>query len=370
MKHIRRQGGQIVLICLFAALGAAGSGCGGCPSPPGAPIPRELRMTNMPTYVIEPPDILLLMTMSVIPKSPYHLKPMDALSIQVTGTVRDREIYGLYPIDPSGNVNLGLGFGTVAVEGLTVDEASQRIQDHLGKILKGPSVSVSLGQSRAMMQINGPHLVRQDGTISLGIYGEVYLTNMTLAQAKKAIEDHLSEYVQKPEVSVDVFIYNSKWYYVIEDRAGFGQMIFRMPITGRDTVLDALSQMFGTWFMASNKNIWLARPNGADPDKFQIFPINLAGVTMGGSPATNYQLLPGDRIFVNSNPWIAANIKINRFWGPIRSMYENVFGFTVLGSSTVSAVDGTIKLLSTPVSTGTTGTQLPGGIGSVGILGR
>lgn len=327
-------------------------------------------MTTMQSYFIEPPDILLLQTMAVIPKSPYHLKTLDALSIQVTGTVKEREIYGLYPIDPSGSVNLGLGYGTVQVEGMTVEEAEQKIKDHLSKILKDITVNVSLGQSRAMQQINGIHLVRQDGTISLGTYGEVYVTNMTLAQARKAVEDHLSEFVQKPEISLDVYVYNSKWYYVIEDRAGFGQMVMRLPITGNDTVLNALSSLFGTWFMSSNKHMWLARPNGADPDKYQIFPINWPALTMGGSPATNYQLLPGDRIFVNSNPWMRAEIKSSRFWGPIMTNLNMIFNVPLLGSSTISAVTGTQRLLQGPVGGSITGTQLPGGIGSVGILGR
>jgi polysaccharide export outer membrane protein len=327
-------------------------------------------MTNMPTYVIEPPDILLLQTMSVVPKTPYHLKPGDGLFIQVSGTVREREIYGLYMIEPSGTVNLGLGYGTVQVDELTVDEAQQKIQDHLGKILKAATAQVSLGQSRAMQQISGIHLVRQDGTISLGLYGSVNVTNLTLEQARHAIEEHLSQFVQRPEVAVDVYVYNSKWYYIILDRAGQGQSVYRLPITGKETVLDALSNTFGTTAFPSYKEFWLARPNGADPNKFQLFPINWLAITMGASPATNYQLLPGDRIFVGANRWVAATVKINRFWGPSQAMLNSFFGQETLGASGISAMDGTVRLLAQPANSAATGTLLPGGIGSVGIVGR
>jgi polysaccharide export outer membrane protein len=309
--------------------------------------------------------------MNVVPKPPYHLKPLDALIIQVTGTPKEREIYGLFPIEPSGTVNLGVGYGTVEVSGLTIEDAQKKVLDHLRKILRAVDVQVSLGSSRAMQQISGVHLVRQDGTVSMGLYGDVYVTNMTLAQAKKAIEEHLSEFVLTPEISLDVYVYNSKWYYIIEDRAGFGQTVIRLPITGRDTVLDALSNLGGTFFMSSNRYIWLARPNGADPNKFQIFPINWPALTQGASPATNYQLLPGDRLFVQSNPLLKANNRLNQLFAPERTMADAVFGLTVLGTSTVSAVEGTHLLFKgASAGTGATGTILPGGVGSVGIVGR
>lgn len=370
MNHLRRHWGRIVLPVILCGIYASTSGCGAgskCPPPPGAPIPFEKHMTTLPTYVIEPPDILLITTMSVVPKPPYHIKPLDSLAIQVSGTVKEKEIYGLYPIEPGGTVNLGLGFGAVQVAGLTIEEAQQKVQDHLGKILKNATVQVSLGQSRAMMQISGPHLVRQDGTISMGLYGSLYITNMTLEQAKQAIEEHLSTYVLKPEIALDVYVYNSKWYYIIMDRAGFGQTVIRLPITGRDTVLDALSTMGGTFSSSSDRYMWLARPNAANPDKYQMFPINWPALTQGGSPSTNYQLMPGDRLYVQSNPLIKANTRISQFWAPIMSEFNNLFGLTVLGTSTVSAVAGTAELLR---GSGATGAILPGGVGTVGIVGR
>ncbi len=364
MNHIRRHWGRIVLPCILCGICAVASGCGSgrCPCPAELPLPREKRMTTMPPYVIEPPDILIVQTMNVVPKPPYHLKPMDSLAIRVEGTVREREIFGLYPIEPGGTINLGgQGYGNVQVAGMTIEEAQTAIQNHLGKILKNANVQVSLGQSRAMMQISGIHLVRQDGTIGMGVYGSVYVANMTLDQAKQAIEEHLSQYVLQPEISLDVYVYNSKWYYIIEDRAGLGQTVMRLPITGRDTVLDAVSNMFGTFYMSSNKHMWLARPNAADPNKFQIFPINWPAVTQGGSVGTNYQLLPGDRLFVNSNPLIMANNRLNQFWAPIMTTFNNIFGLTLTGTSAVGAIEG----VSLEFRNGASNVIAPG-IGAVG----
>ena len=366
MKHTRRCGIQLFLPCLLWGISAAGLGCGGrgASCPQEAPLPRELRMTTHPPYHIEPPDILLITTLRVVPKPPYRVAPLDGLVIQVTGTVKEKEIWGMYIIDPSGNVDLGVGNGTVQVDGMTIQEAKEAIQTHLSKLYKDATATVSLGQSRAMQQINGVHLVRQDGTVSMGNYGSVYIANMTIDDARKAIEDHLSQYVLKPEISLDVYIYNSKFYYLIMDRAGMGQTVSRMPITGRETVLDALSNMYGTWFLSSNRYMWLARPNGQDPTKFQIFPIDWPAITKGGSPFTNYQLLPGDRLYVQSNPLMRWNIRISQFFGPLQNTMNTLFGLTLLGNSGVAGIEGTSLMFRNGASTVLT----PGGAGAVGVL--
>src|SRR5205823_9510052 len=112
----------------------------------------------------------------------------------------------------------------------TPDEAQRVIRRHLSKILKDdPQVTVALAQFRGMQQIRGEHLVRPDGTVSLGTYGSVYVAGLSLGQAKCVIEKHLSEYLVNPQISIDVFAYNSKVFYVIFDGGGFGPQIYRLP---------------------------------------------------------------------------------------------------------------------------------------------
>lgn len=337
----REQGNWRFVTWLVWGMCVAGAGCGkgGGAVPTQEPIPRELRMTTLPPYVIEPPDILIVSTLRVVPKPPYHVQPLDGLFVSATNTLKEGDINGIYIIDPDGTINLGPGYGRVAVSGMTIEEAQKAVQDYLGTILKAPTVHVMLAQSRAMQQIQGDHLVRQDGTIGMGVYGSVYVTGMTLDQARKAIETHLSQFVLQPEISLDVYSYNSKWYYVIQDRAGWGQTVIRFPITGRDTVLDALSHMYGVGFFNSKRYMWLARPNGQDPNQMQIFPINWMALTMGGSPATNYQLMPGDRLYVQSNPLMLANNRLSQFLAPI----ERALGFDLLGTAAVSSTVGVVS---------------------------
>lgn len=336
MKGKVWQGSKVLVHGLFGVICAAVIGCITDGGQIDSCIPREQRMTIQPPYVIEPPDILVITTLRVVPRPPYRAQPLDTLFIQVANTLPDKPISGLYTVEPDGRVSFGIDYGSVELVGLTIEEAQKTIQDYLAKnTLKNPRVQVSLAQSRGMQQIQGDHLVRMDGTIGLGLYGSVYVAGMTLDQARKEIEEHLSQFLQKPEISLDVFAYNSKWYYVIADRAGSGQTIIRMPITGKDTVLDAVSQMYGTLAVSSNKHVWLARPNGEDPNKMQIFPVNWPALTMGGSPATNYQLLPGDRLYIESNAYILAYNRLNQFLSP----FERIFGFTLLGAATASSVE-------------------------------
>jgi hypothetical protein len=80
--------------------------------------------------------------------------------------------------------------------------------------------------------------------------------------------------------------------------------------------------------------VWLARPSPAHSGCDQIFPVDLRGITECAATATNYQLLPGDRVYVQADPLIAADNVLAKVLSPI----ERILGVTLLGSSTVHSV--------------------------------
>jgi polysaccharide export outer membrane protein len=294
----------------------------------------ELDKTAMPTYVIEPPDILQIDAIRIIPKPPYRIEPLDILLIQVQGIPASNPILGQYGVGPEGNISLGIAYGNVRVAGLTLEAAKAAIVEHLKSIgLKDPLVNVSLSESRGKQVIRGEHLVRPDGTVGLGTYGSVYVTGMTLAQAKDAIEEHLSEFLLDPEIAIDVLAFNSKVFYLITDGAGLGESISRLPATGNETVLDVLSMHNGLPQQASKKNIWIARPAPPNLGPDQILPVDYKAIVMCGQTATNYQIMPGDRLYIQANPLITVNNWINTIAAPI----ERLFGIALLGQSTVQS---------------------------------
>jgi len=321
-------------VVLFAALTLtciAGAGCVGhqlTPSVPSRDGPREGCKEILPEYVVEPPDILLIDVLYAVPLPPYRIKSLDALLVRVPKAIEGEPISAIYPVDPDGSINLGLSYGTVRVVGLTLVEAKTAIEKHLSGIVKDPRAEVAVAETRGLQQIRGQHLVRPDGTISLGSYGSVEVTGLTLSAVKQTLEAYLSQFLQNPEVTVDVAAYNSKVFYVVYDGGGAGQQIYRLPITGNETVLDAVSQLNGLSSVADMKKIWVAR-SSCGRQQEQILPVDWAAITARGRSDTNYQLMPGDRLFVQSDKFVRCETRLARILAP----FERLLGFTLLEAS-------------------------------------
>jgi polysaccharide export outer membrane protein len=305
-----------------------------CPTDPAKMPAKELAKVTLPPYVIEPPDILLVDALRVVPKPPFRIQSFDTLQVIVEGTLLEQPINGLYVVEPGGMLDLGPSYGKVMVGGQSLEEAQDAIFRHLKRVLREPQVSLTLAQAAGQQQIAGEHLVGPDGTINLGTYGTVYVTGLTLEQAKAAIEKHLAQHLDAPLVSVDVFSYNSKVYYVVTEGAGFGDQIARFPVTGNETVLDAVSQINGLSRLSS-KDIWIARPAPSGVGCDQILPVDIDAILKGGSTATNYQVLPGDRVFIAQDQWVAFDSIVGKVTAP----FERMFGFALLGSSAVQQIN-------------------------------
>lgn len=194
--------------------------------------------------------------------------------------------------------------------------------------------------------VQGSHLVRPDGTVNIGVYGSAYVAGMTLDEAKVAVrrvvnsrldlKDPDVKAVELNEINVDVLAYNSKVYYVITDGGGLGEQVYRIPTTGNETVLDALAQINGLPAVASKKRIWLARPNAEKHLGPQILPIHWNGITREAVVSTNYQVYPGDRIYVASDPLITFDTVLGKVLSPI----DRFFGSLLLGSSAINSITG------------------------------
>lgn len=299
------------------------------------PLPRELTKESLPPYIIEPPDTLQIEGIRIVPLPPYRIEALDALLIQVADALPNQPINGPYYVGPDGTVSLGFSYGAVRVAGLTLDQAAAAIKAQLGRVLKAPQVGVALAQFRGMQQVRGEHLVSMDGTINLGSYGTVYVTGLTVPQAKAAIEKHLSRFLLNPEIALAVSGYNSKVYYVITDGAGYGEQVFRFPVTGNETVLDALSNINGVPPAGSKRYIWLARPAPAHHGCYQILPVDWEVITQAGSTETNYQVFPGDRIYVKADKLIHLDNTIAKILSPI----ERVFGGALLFNTTIRSFE-------------------------------
>ncbi len=151
--------------------------------------------------------------------------------------------------------------------------------------------------------VNGEYLIHPDGTVYLGAYGPTRVSGLTIDQATAEVRKHMvghdllrgSVAADDLVVVLDVKRYNSKCYYVITDFAGTGAQVVRLPVTGKETVRDAVTNVAGLATKATDVRVELLRKAGGRED---VLPVDWVGITRQGRSETNYQLLPGDRIYI------------------------------------------------------------------------
>lgn len=187
--------------------------------------------------------------------------------------------------------------------------------------------------------VSGQFLVRPDGSIGLGVYGSLQVTGLTLDQVKQAVIAFLVDSRANPKasellVSVDVQSFNSKPYYVFTDGAGYGEAAYKFTFTGNELVTDAIASIGGIPSVGSKKHIWVARRHPGTCSGEQILAVDWESITKGGDATTNYQLLPGDRVYVQSERIFRTDSAIAKVLSPI----ERLFGVTLLGASTVNTI--------------------------------
>lgn len=342
-------GGRVSIVTALALAALLATGCASVvrrpqprlsgaqtPPPVGEPVPTEKEKSTLPTYTIEPPDILVIECLRLIPKPPYHIQPGDELALLLGSEAEEATLRSGrgYFVDPEGRIELGPHYGKAHVSGLTVEEATAVVLNLLKAELREPEVSVVVMQTTGMQPITGEHLVSPDGTVNLGTYGSVYVAGMTLDEARAAIEAKLAEKLDNPQISASVFAYNSKVYYVITQGGAQGDQVTRLPITGNETVLDAIAAIQGLSRLSS-KNIWIARPAPGGMTCDLVLPVNWSEITAGAATATNYQILPGDRIFVAENKLVAFDGMLQQTIAP----FERIFGVTLLGTQAIQTIN-------------------------------
>jgi len=277
-RNVYRRAGWLALLACCAACG-----CQTVRTPEekiaNGNIPREFQKVSMPDYVVEAPDLLLVEVLDALPGRP---------------------ISGERLVRPDGKITLGF-YGDVYVAGLTLPEVKEKIILHLRKYIS-------------------------DETLGLIDIDE----NQEVMTDEKTNKPKMIDPKDSSRVFVDVTAYNSKNYYVLGDVLVTG----RFPITGNETVLDAINYAGGLMPTAAPQNIRLVRPAPPGACCEQLLPVNLAAITSGGDPTTNYQLMPGDRLVVYRDPIVRFTVFLDRLAAP----FQTVIGTTLQSAFTIRAV--------------------------------
>jgi protein involved in polysaccharide export with SLBB domain len=136
--------------------------------------------------------------------------------------------------------------------------------------------------------------VLPDGTIDLGRFGKLIAAGKTVEQieveaaaAVKAVEKGAEE------INVRLINPQSAVYYVLGEVSSPGSF----PVLGRETVLDGILAAGGLTDKASQCNIILSRPSLPGGCR-TVMPICYRHIVQLGDTSTNFQLMPGDRVYV------------------------------------------------------------------------
>ncbi len=137
--------------------------------------------------------------------------------------------------------------------------------------------------------------IMPDGTINLGVYGQLFVAGKTIPEIQAMIRAAVQAqtHCDPGFIRVRVTQRNSKVYYVLGEVNNPGAF----PLQGRETVLDGILAAGGLHDRASRYNIILTRPTTPESCR-QVLPICWYDITEVGDTSTNYQLMPGDRIYV------------------------------------------------------------------------
>ncbi len=180
-----------------------------------------------------------------------------------------------------------------------------------------PLSAVALPQGqRAKQELRGPRLVRPDGTTGLHSYGSVSVAGLTCAQAEVVVERHLSSLGCWLDVAVDVMAL----YSVITESTDYGEKVQWFELLPHDTALDALGRIpdlldripdLGS--CKTKARIWVQRPCSDLPGEDRFLTLDWEAITLRGEGATNYELRPGDRVYVwdgkwHSGAWVAERL--------------------------------------------------------------
>jgi polysaccharide export outer membrane protein len=279
--------------------------------PPAGSVPTELNAVSLPEYVIEPPDTLLIEAVRRTVSADYK-KELADLEKELTDRAKPP----------------------------TAARKSQ-IEARIEELRAKPEYDGQVEDLPYQPVRNSTFQVQPDGFVYLGVYGSIPVSGLTVNQVRQMIRSTLARQIEggtREEailVNVSVTGYNSKVYYVITDGGGAGERVAEFPITGKEFVTTAITRVGGLSEVSSKRNIWVARRT-PQLSQDQILPVDWVGITQWGVTTTNYQLFPGDRVYVKAQRLVTVETTLSRVLAPVKEL----FGVTLLGTQTVNQING------------------------------
>ncbi|HBE69873.1 MAG TPA: hypothetical protein DDW52_17135 [Planctomycetaceae bacterium] len=199
--------------------------------------------------------------------------------------------------------------------GVATELAKATLQPH--EVEAGDVLVIEPNDFNSPVQIPSDHTVQQDGTIDLGSYGTMQVAGLSVAEIRDRVQQvvfhkettkHQSRVglashsgpLAAPDpdsmsVAVRLISKERGLVYVMGEVNAPGSY----PLTGSETALDAIIAAGGLSAKANEHKIILTRPQTAGKPRI-VLPVGYQRIVQVGDVSTNYQLQPGDRIYVPS----------------------------------------------------------------------
>jgi protein involved in polysaccharide export with SLBB domain len=165
------------------------------------------------------------------------------------------------------------------------------------RVAAGDVILIEPADFEASVRLPGDEEVEADGTIQFGQYGQLHVAGMTLGEIRGEAEQAVSRQAErKVPLNVRLVEKRGQVYYVLGEVSSPGSY----PLEGHETVLDALIKAGGINDQADRRSIILSKPSLPGECRV-VLPICYRHIVQLGDTTTNYQMHPGDRIFVPSS---------------------------------------------------------------------
>lgn len=220
-------------------------------------------------------------------------------------------------------------------KGVPTELAKSSLPPH--RMEAGDVLVIEPNDFNSPIRLSSDQTVQQDGTIELGTYGRLQVVGLPIEEIQNQVQtliakheidrrkanvelaSHTGEGSSSPEnlddfgVTVRLVSQESGWFYVMGEVNAPGSY----PLVGNETVLDAIILAGGLSDRGNDHKIILTRPQ-MDGQPRSILPVCYQQILQLGDVSTNYQLQPGDRIYVPSLT-IWEDIKQSTRWSKDKS---------------------------------------------------
>ena len=268
-------------------------------SPGNRLLPRAKEISDAPGQAL-----LVQKELAITPLNHYTVEIADTVSVEPVSFDATIRLPGDQVVKPDGTISLG-EFGNYHAHGKTVEQMQLEIQAQVDEQLRS-NLEIEFAKQEAQRVVEDSEAEtdtdfdsddEDDDAPSLEL--EDSRKEVRRKRARREFERRLDEQLNQNRVSVRMTNWESKKIYVLGDVNSPGSFQY----IGNETVLDALIEAGGLGNKANHHDIIVSRPSNCGECR-TVMKVCYDQIVQLGDASTNYQLLPGDRVFVPSMTFV------------------------------------------------------------------